>query len=190
MKKFLNYIQVAYGYSDYEVELIEYFILTMASELSKLILIYGFFIYRGTVGKCSVALISLLVLRLCSGGFHCEHYITCFLTSFLFIYSTVILSENVPINRPVIVLVFLLCVIIGYKLVPVVSYHRPKPAGKMIHRFRRIYFTFLIVSFVVVPVFYTHPYVQIIFWTWVLHTLQLFITIFDKGGRYHVTGTD
>ena len=190
MKKFLNHLQLSYGYSDYEIELIEYFVLTMASELSKLIIIYGFFIYWGKAVECTVALGALLFLRATGGGFHCEHYISCFLMSFSFIFASIYLSEIFFLNRLFFVASMILCMGVAYLMVPVVSHHRPKPSPELISRSRIINFVFLIFGFVLVLTFYTNHFARIIFWVIALHTIQLLLTKIDKGGKYHVVYVD
>lgn len=186
MKKFLGYIQMSYGYSDYEIELIEYFILTMASELSKMFIIFAFFIYLGKFIECLIALAALLFFRLTAGGYHCEHYITCFFMSFSFIYGSVFLTEHLLLSRFVIILVMILCIIVGYKLAPIISTHRLEPTRQLIKRSRILNLFFLFMSLLAVSIFYTNHYILIVFWVCVLHSVQLLLTKFQKGGKYYV----
>lgn len=187
MKKFLRYIQNSYGYSDYEIEVIEYFFLTIASELSKMFIIFAFFIYIGEFTECLIALAALLFFRLTAGGYHCEHYITCFLMSFSFIYGSIFFAEHLLMPRIAIILIMILCIVIGYKLAPIISTHRLEPSEQLIRRSHRLNLFFLFISLLAVSMFYTTHYILIIFWVCVLHSIQLLLTKFQKGGKYYVT---
>lgn len=186
MEKFLQRVQASYNYSDYEIKLIRYFFLTMASEISKLIIIFTFF---GCIGRFSESLLctaALLILRMSGGGFHCEHYITCLLTSFLFVSSSVFLAEIILPPQTMIFAGMIFCIITAYKMVPVVSHHRPKPSQQLIKQSRTINFIFLLICLFAVTLFHTNHYMLIIFWLCMLHTVQLLITKIQKGGKYYV----
>lgn len=186
MDKFLQHIQESYHYSDYEIKLIRYFILTMASEISKLAIIFIFFACIGRFTESLVCMTVLLILRLSGGGFHCEHYLSCLLTSFVFVSISIFLGET-SILSPIVMAIFMtICILIAYKMVPVVSYHRPKPTTELIHRSRVINITFLLICLFAVTAFHTNHYFTIIFWLCILHTLQLLITKLQKGGKYYV----
>lgn len=186
MERFLQRMQNSYNYSDYEIKLIRYFLLTMASEISKLIIIFTFFACIGRLGESIFCTAALLVLRMSGGGFHCEHYITCLLASFLFVFFSVFLAELIIPTQIVIFIVMLLCIITAYKAAPVISHHRPKPSEQLIKRSRMLNFVFLSICLLAVTVFHTNHYMLIIFWLCVLHTIQLLITKLEKGGKYYV----
>lgn len=186
MEKFLGYIQNSYNYSDYEIKLIRYFILTMTSEISKLIIIFTFFACIGRFTESLVSMFILLILRLSGGGFHCEHYISCLFVSFSFVTTSVFLAEFITPNQIIIAVSIIFCIFVAYKMVPVVSYHRPKPSDQLIKQSRTIHFIFLFICLFAVTAFYYNHYILIIFWLCILHTIQLLITKIQKGGRYHV----
>ena len=159
----------------------------MASELSKLVLIFAFFTYTGHFIECLIALSVLLFLRSSAGGFHCEHYITCFLLSFLFIYVTIFLSETVHPNPFLIFIGMLFNLLVAYFMVPVVSHHRPVPNEQLIKNSRKANFAFLFICLLATTAFHTSHYTGVIFWMCLLHSIQLLVTKLDKGGKYHVT---
>lgn len=186
MEKFFVNMQKSHNYTDYEIKVIRYFLLTMVSELSKLIVIFTFFACIGRFTESLVCLTVLLILRTTGGGIHCEHYISCFIVSFMFTLTSVFLAELITPNGIVMIVTLLICNLIAYKMVPVVSYHRPKPTEELIKRSRRTNFTFLFFITVAVILFHTNRYVTIIFWLCVLHSIQLLLTKLEKGGKYHV----
>lgn len=187
MKYFLDYIQKRFNYTDYQIEVIKYFFICIGSDISKLFFILGFSVITDCFILCLISLIALVLLRTSGGGFHCEHYLTCLLFSFSFTFSSIYLSRNISFNRAGIILGMLICIVIAYKLVPIVSYHRPEPPKELIKRSRTINFTFLILCTFVVSVFYQNQYCKLLFWVCVLHTAQLILAFINrKGGKYHV----
>lgn len=186
MEKFFLNMQQTHNYSDYQIKVIRYFILTLASEISKLIMIFAFFACVGKFTESLVCMAALLVLRTSGGGFHCEHYIGCFIFSFGFTFASVFLAEIIVPGPVIMAIVMILCIFIAYKMVPVVSHHRPKPTEDLIKRSRRTNFTFLLLCLLAVTVFHTNHYVIVIFWLCVLHSIQLLITKIEKGGKYYV----
>ena len=187
MKKFLNYLQKTYDYSDYQIEVIEYFILCFVSDFIKFILIFAFFIYMGQLPECIIALLALLTLRLTGGGYHCSHSITCFLFSFVFLYTSVLLSDILVPALIIIIPTMLLCIFIAYKMVPIISTDRLEPSKELIKRSRFLNLLFLCIGTCIVTIFYTNQFAIIVFWVCVEHTIQLLLTKFQKGGKYYVT---
>lgn len=187
MKKFLDYIQKRYNYTDYQIKVIKYFFMCMGSDCSKLLIILGFSAIIDQFIPCLISLAALVFLRTSGGGFHCEHYVTCLLFSFTFTFGSIFLTEYVALVQPVALLGMIISLIIAYILVPIVSYHRPKPADNLIKRSRIINFSFLILCTFAVFVFYQNQYCRLLCWVCILHTLQLVIAyLCRKGGKYHV----
>lgn len=186
MEKFLAYVQATHNYSNYQIKLIRYFILTMVSEISKLIIIFTFFSCIERFTESLFSIVILLVLRLSGGGFHCEHYISCLFFSFSFVAASVFLAETVAPHPVVIVITLALCIIVAYKMVPVVSHHRPKPTEQLIRQSRCVNFIFLFICLFAVTAFCSNHYILIIYWLCILHTIQLLITKIHKGGKYYV----
>ena len=188
MKKFLNNIQSTYNYTDYQIEVIKYFFLTIASEFSKLLIIFTFFICTGKFIECFISLVALLFLRLSCGGYHCEHYITCFLFSFSYIYASIFLAEHIHPARLFIISVMILSIFVAYKLAPMISKHRLEPSKDLIKRSKIFNICFLFISLLAVSTFYTNQYLLIVFWVCTIHTIQLLLAKLQKGGNYYVTG--
>lgn len=187
MTKFLNYIQNSYNYTDYQIKVIRYFFICMASDFSKLFIILGFSVIIERLIPCLVSLCALLFLRISGGGFHCEHYITCLLFSFSFTFLSIFLAENIPVTQTAIIINMIICVLVAFMMVPIVSYHRPKPSDELIKKSRIINFSFLILYSLAVSVFYENYYLLIIFWVTILHSIQLLLPLLNKkGGKYHV----
>lgn len=187
MKKFLNYIQKRYNYTDYQIKVIKYFFMCMGSDCSKLLIILGFSAIIDRFVPCLISLVALVLLRTSGGGFHCERYVTCLLFSFSFTFVAIILAECVALIYSVAILGMLISIIVAYKLVPIVSYHRPEPPKELVKRSRITNFSFLICCTFAVIVFYENPYCILLFWICVLHTAQLILAFLcRKGGKYHV----
>ncbi len=186
MERFFAYIQDSYNYSNYEIKLLRYFILTMSSEISKLTIIFTFFACIGKFTESLLCMSVMLILRLSGGGFHCEHYISCLLFSFLFVAASVFLAQVIIPGSIIMALTMAFCIVVAYRMAPVVSHHRPKPTQELIKRSKIVNLFFLFICLLAVTAFHTNHYFIIIFWLCVLHTVQLLITKIQKGGMYHV----
>ena len=187
MKRFLNYIQQRYNYTDYQIRIIKYFFMCMGSDFSKLFIILSFSFIINRFIPCLISLAALIFLRTSGGGFHCEHYLTCLLFSFSFIFSSIFLSEYIPLIYPVAIFGMFISFFVAYKLVPIVSHHRPEPSAELIKRSRTIHFSFLFLCTFAVAMFYQNQYCKLLFWICILHTAQLIIAFLcRKGGKYYV----
>ena len=83
MDKIRQALKTTYNYSDYELELVKYTLLSIASEFSKILLLYIFYIIIGKALSFTVFILLLSLIRFNSGGFHCKHYTTCLLLTFV-----------------------------------------------------------------------------------------------------------
>lgn len=72
MKNFKTYLQTNYHYTDYQIKVMDYFIKTCLSEISKFILMGFFFSYFSAFSHYLYATLILWILRFCSGGLHCK----------------------------------------------------------------------------------------------------------------------
>ena len=91
IKNDLTDIKNKYGYSSYDIAMVKYVLTSIFYEFSKLIIFGIFFGFLGYFKSFLVSLILLLFLRINIGGIHCKHYITCFLLTFVVLFSSIIL---------------------------------------------------------------------------------------------------
>lgn len=183
-------IQKMYGYTDYEMAIIKYSVLTLFSELSKIIILSTVYLYMGKIDFFIISCVLLIFLRINGGGYHCKHYISClFLTASISAAAIILLPLiNIP-NFSIVLLILTICLFINYYIGPVPSPFRPEPNGLLIKHCKNNSFLTIFVFVIIVSIFNSNivirPYLIVGFWTIILHTLQLIIAkILRKGELY------
>ena len=79
-----EFLKKQYQFTDYQIAQLQYVWKTLASEISKL-LIMGI-IFSDRLGIYAVAVTIMVLLRTATGGLHCKKYISCFLVSFSYMF--------------------------------------------------------------------------------------------------------
>lgn len=161
--------------TEYELELREYYWKCFISEFSKIIIFFIIALPLGLVKEFFVALILLMTLRTTGGGLHLEHYISCLLTSFLFLYGSIFLALYIKPTKIITGICMMLFAIAAYNLVPITSKNRPEASSMQIKKCKRN--TFLIIFFLIILICICPKsiYSYICFWTVSLHIFQLLI---------------
>lgn len=99
--KIHDYLKNNYGYSDFQIGQIRYTIISILSDVSKLIIMGIFFILTDYFFQYLAAIATLLVLRTCTGGLHFKHYFSCLALSFFsFIYRHMPTPKNIASPSP------------------------------------------------------------------------------------------
>ncbi len=161
--------------SEYELELREYYLKCLISEVSKIIIFFLISIPLGLIKEFFVALILLMVLRSTGGGLHLNHYLSCLLTSFLFLYGSIFLALYIQPVKIIVCVCMIFFAIVAYSLVPITSQNRPEATDSQIKKCKRN--TFIIISFlfILMCICPENIYSYICFWTVSLHIFQLLI---------------
>ncbi len=169
-----NKIKDSYGYSDYEIKLMQYTITAIVSEISKFLILLVFFSSISKTHEFLTAIIVLLLLRCNTGGLHFKHYSSCLLVTFLLILlSTCILPLVLQPNMLATLVLLLVCIIINYQIGPIQSVSRPAPDHNLYIRSKINSFTFVFLYLILAYIIQNHPLIMIGFWTIILQTMQL-----------------
>lgn len=181
-------IQKLYGYSNYEMALIKYVLVSIASEFSKLLFLGVFYLYIGKFDLFVSSFALLLLLRFNGGGYHCKHYITCLLMTFTISLASIVLLQQIQIaNYSIIIFTLIICLIANYIIGPIASPFRPKPDSILLKNCKNNGFIVILFFIIFVSIFNTmqsiEPYLIVGYWTVILHTFQMiFAKILQKGG--------
>ena len=180
MEKFLK---EQYEFSDYQIAQLQYVAKTVASELSKL-LIMGF-LFRRQLGIYIAAVSLMLLLRTSTGGLHCKKYFSCFLMSFSFIFLCLSVLPNIPAPKVIQLPLLFICMLLNYYIGPVTSaVHRPLDEEHINRSKKHVLLTiffYLTISYIAPE----NPYCTAGFWVVILHTLQLIAAKIKKKGEKH-----
>lgn len=194
MEYLLNKVQNEYGFSDYQIKLLRFSFTGILYDVSKTFIFLVYFFATGKLLEFLFAVVPLILLRTRTGGIHLRKYWTCFLFSFLYLYTTInILPATVTVHPLVIYLILLLCAILDYLIGPAAMKKRPVVTdefivNKKMEMMKKAKIQAFQVVFIVAVLFYIFPdnqYLIVSFWTVVLHTLQLSITKLLKGVKHH-----
>ena len=98
--KIHDYLKNNYGYSDFQIGQIRYTIISILSDVSKLIIMGIFFILTDYFFQYLAAIATLLVLRTCTGGLHFKHYFSCLALSFFLLYIGICQLPKILLPRP------------------------------------------------------------------------------------------
>lgn len=173
--KIHEYMHTTLGYSKYEIAQINYFISSMISDFSKILLLSIFFFTIHKINLFIPAAFILCLLRACTGGIHFKHYISCLAMSFLIFVTGICFLSYMQITKPLQIILLCICIIINYLCSPVVSVFRPIPDGIKIQRSKQksflIIFSFMLLTFILPK----NQYIDICFWMIILQSIQLFV---------------
>lgn len=176
MNLILHKIQTTYSFSDREIGVLKYGIEIILGELSKCLIMLIYFYAMHKTSEYLAALILLLLLRSNMGGLHMKHYWSCFLLTFAFMNTAIIILPSlVTLSKPEICLILLLCIAIGLQIGPVHAKFIRNPNSLLIRKGRMQASYILILYLSAVLILPVSKYVVIGFWIIVLQTIQLII---------------
>lgn len=172
MKLYL-YLKEEHGYTDYQIKLVHYVLISLLSEFSKFILMGIFFCYTSNLTYYLFSVSLLLILRRYSGGLHCSSYLACLSTSFFYLYVCItILPQYAPVRFIQLVLLAA-AIMIGYYISPIPSpYHKELQSGQ-IFSYKMVLIVLIFLYFISVFIFPQNRYLATGFWVIMIHMLQL-----------------
>ncbi|MCI8792763.1 MAG: accessory gene regulator B family protein [Eubacterium sp.] len=179
------YIKNNLGFSEYETAQIRYFINTILSEMSKLILIGLFFCLQGKLAVFAAAAALLCVLRSFTGGLHMEHYLTCLIMSFLIFFTAIDILLPIQLTRQVQLPALAACILVNLKFAPVVSRHRPVPGKERIRKSRIESVVMIAIFSLLLYVLPSNQYISVGFWIILLQSVQLAAAYYGKRRSDH-----
>lgn len=162
-------------YTEYEKKLHRYYRIGFISEFSKICIFLVVFALLGLIPEYMIALLVLISLRCNGGGLHFNHYISCLIVSFIFIYSSIYLSIHIMPPQIIIHISTLLCAAIGYILVPITSVNRPPATSSQRRKSKRNTTVIILFYFILLCICPNATWSLICYWTVILHILQLII---------------
>lgn len=168
-----SYLKEEHHYTDYQIKLVHYVLMSLLSEFSKFILMGLFFFYTSNLSYYLFSVSLLLILRRYSGGLHCRSYLTCLITSFCYLYVCImILPQYTPV-RFVQLMLLAMTILISYYISPIPSpYHKELQHTQMMS-YKMIVVTLIFLYFIIVFILPANRYLTIGFWVIMIHILQL-----------------
>lgn len=177
------FLKEQYEFSDYQIAQLGYLAKTLASEFSKL-LIMGI-VFRNELGIYLFAVSVMLLLRTSTGGLHCKKYISCFLVSFSYMFLSLMILPNIPVNKVFQLILLFICMLGNYYIGPVTSTVHAPLGDQLVKRVKLQAFLIIFFYITLTYIIPENPYITAGFWVIILHTLQLATArIVKKGDPY------
>ncbi len=178
-----EFLKEQYQFSDYQIAVLKYFGKTVASEVSKL-LIMGF-VFRKQLDVYAVAVIVMMLIRTATGGLHCKRYLSCLMASCSYMFLSLILLPMIPINKVFQMILLFLCMLCNYYIGPVTSAVHAPLSENCVKRVRIQAFLIIFFYITLMYIIPECPHLTAGFWVIILHTLQLIAArIIKKGEPY------
>lgn len=190
-----NYLHNTLGYTNYEIAQMHYFISSILSEISKMILIGVFFLLIDKFFLFIPAALTLCCLRICTGGLHFKHYLSCLTISFAIFFMDICILNKFTLLKPIQLLLLCICIVINYTCAPVVSIFRPVPNGTQVQRAKKQSFWLITVYCIIVFILPTNSYINVGFWMIMLQSIELSTAKilkrrFNKNEKSHNVSSD
>ncbi len=180
MERIKQRMKSKYNLSNYQIAQFFYFMKTLASESSK-ILIMGI-LFHSKWRFYLFALLIMICVRCAMGGLHFYTYPGCLTASVLYLWLAVYILPHllvpVYVQLPALAGCLITCHLIG----PITSRYRPEECKKHFPMYKRLVMMFLFAYAIVLFLFPDNPYLFVGFWVILLHSLQLIAAKILKKG--------
>lgn len=162
----------------YKAAIKKYLLQCLLMEGSKIILFFIIFASFGVTVQYITALVVLMMVRCNGGGLHCKHYISCFLLSLFVLAACIFCGMHLPIYKFLALPALIICSLLGYLSVPIVSSNRPEPDEKLIQQSKKRTAGIILIYCLLICICPYNQYLNIGTWTIIIHILQLLIAKF------------
>lgn len=162
-----------FHFTNFQIKLIWYRLLSLLSEISKILLMGIFFFYYGYFTEYLFAAAVLIFIRTCTGGIHLKHYTTCLIMTFTFLFLSVCILPQFPMTKLAQLLCMLLCFAGNAYAAPIVSGCRPEPDGIRIRKAKVQASIIICIYASILYVIPEHPLITVGFWIIILQSAQL-----------------
>ena len=161
--------------TDYEKKLLAFYGIGFLCESTKVAIYFVIFHFLGLTKEFFAALIFMAVLRTSGGGLHFKHYLSCLFASFLLLGLAMLGGMYILLPFPVMLILSLGCLIAAYMLVPIQAPTRPDATEQLIQSSKRHTAIKILLIIALICIRPKNLYVNIGFWTLVIHVVQLAI---------------
>lgn len=170
-----DYIRKNMNLTVREQKLFVYYLKCILYDVSKLVLFLFIFSLLHLLPEFLLTFVVQFPLRTISGGLHFRHYWSCFAFSLVYLFLIIALGSKILIPFKIGVVLLLLCVIVIYQIGQVRSPSRPSLSdAELLHR-RRAALVAAGCEVLIAVLVYQTALAPIIYWSIILHTLQLII---------------
>lgn len=180
--KISNYIASVLCLDRDEHAKLKYSLQVVLGEISKLVLLFLIFFSMGWHQEFGMAVVSLTLLRLYTGGLHFKTYVGCLTFSLMFFTAVIFLSQSYALSQGTMLTLGLGSLAVIAVIAPVTSKNRPNYNKKQRFIFKIVGCTVIYLHIVGAVTIKNNPYFTVAMWVIFLQTVQLLIA---KGMTYY-----
>lgn len=182
MEKFRKHLKDTYHLSNYQISQIFFLFKTLASEVSK-ILIMGI-LFHNQLSLYLFALVIMLFLRSAMGGLHFYTYAGCLIVSVLYIWLAVYVLPHITVGSYLQIAALLVCILICNYIGPIISKYRPDVCKERFNQCKKFITLFIFLYALILYIIPENKYLYVGFWVIILHSLQLIVAKIRKKGEH------
>lgn len=182
MEQIKLYLRENYHLSNYQIAQIFFLFKTIASEISKII-IMGI-LFHNHLKPYLFGLCVMVILRSALGGLHFYTYISCLITSILYLWFAIYILPNITIIKLLQLMILLFCILLCYRVGPITSKYRPPECAQHFQRSTHFACSFIFIYALILYIMPEKQYLTIGFWVIILHSLQLLVAKIRKKGEH------
>ena len=187
MEAALDRIQFKYGLTNRERKLLQFSFVGIIYDSTKFLMLFIFFACIEQVPLFLFDTFILILLRTNQGGMHLKHYFTCFIFSFIYLFSAICILPALfpPITRIYGLCILFICILINYFAGPqknIKIYTALKENNNILKIKKKnayICFTYMLLFFIFSDV----SLFQDGIWIFILHTIQIVLSKIIKMCR-------
>lgn len=176
--KYEKILKERYGLSNYQLAQLRFVFKTLFSEISKFLIMLILFREKLPLFLCTVALLCLI--RITSGGFHCNTYISCLIFSVSYMILCIYILPQLYFEKIVRFAFMVVCIFINYLFAPVSSAKHVPLSSSAQHKYKLLstaILTFYLIIMLIIP---DNQFFITGFWVIILHTVQLLMAVIHK----------
>ena len=182
MEQLKIYLKDTYHLSSYQVAQIFFLFKTLASEISKM-LIMGILFHKH-LSLYVFALFIMVFLRSSMGGLHFYTYAGCLLTSIAYLWLAIYILPAITVAKYLQIIALILCILICNYIGPVISKYRPDVCKERFEQCKKFMTIFTFIYAIILYIMPENRYLYVGFWVIILHSLQLIVAKIRKKGEH------
>ena len=170
---FKQNLQKKYNYTDYQINLLNWLVITLGSEISKTAIIFLYFFYFHQATLYLWDLIIFWIMRYNGGGLHCKSYGGCLFFSFIYMVFSIQILPCLCLPKIVYTMLLLVCIIFSMKIGPIPSDCRHHIQNYKLSCYKINLFQILLLYCMIMLIIPDNKYLITGFWVIMIHTLQM-----------------
>ncbi len=175
IKKLHKYFKNKFNLSEPDSIKVKYSLEIIIGDLSKFIILFILFLMLGKINDFIYSTLTLLTIRLFTGGLHFSTYKGCIIFSSIFFYTSIFLKNYVVLNKFILITLFAFSILTVITLAPICGNSRPDYSYKKIRQFKLISVITICIHFLIYVFTHKNPYIINSIWVITLQSLQMLV---------------